>query len=122
MNEEVRILQDESSKRIASVLHYLIFHEPRDIQLYHELRLSVGNDTGKFSEILSRAQREFLKLKDDPEHVGYVVKLMWPNPEDIMNIQRHHAKYGKTYIQLLLGIVAGVCPRCIEERHSYGGE
>lgn len=120
--EKVKILQDESSKRIASILHYLIFHEPRDIQLYHELRLGTGDDIGKFSEIISRVQREFLRLKDDPKHEKYVKGIMWPSIEDIMNAQRYHALYGKTYIQLLLGMAAGVCGKCIEERYPSEGE
>lgn len=113
-------LHDEPSKRIASVLHYLIFHAGY-VQLYHELRLSVEDDVGKFSELLSRAQREFFRLKEDDEHKKYVLREIWPSEDDIMIVQRHHAKVGKAYLQVLLGMAAGACLRCFEERKG-GGE
>lgn len=119
--DEVKMLQDESTLRVARVLHYLIFHVG-NVQLYHELRLSIGDDVGKFSELISRAQREFLRLKGEPEHKEYVGDLVWPELEDIKNVQRHHAMHGKAYIQLLLGMAAGACRRCFDERKSLGGE
>lgn len=114
----LRSLQDESTRRAASMLHYLTYHAGY-VQFYHELRLSVGDDVGKLSDLLSRAQRELVRLKDDDEHKEYVSKMRWPSADDIMTVQRHHAKFGKMYVQLLLGIAAGVCSRCISEK---GGE
>ncbi|MCR8453606.1 MAG: hypothetical protein NDP13_01280 [Crenarchaeota archaeon] len=108
-------LHDEASSTIARVLHYLIFHA-KNVQLYHELRLSVGNDVGKFSELLSYAQRELYKLKDDEEHGPYVRNIRWPSENDMMVVQKHHAKFGKAYLQVLLGMVSGACKKCREEQ------
>lgn len=112
-------LHDEPSRRVASVIHYLVFHA-NYVQLYHELRLSIEDDVGKFSELLSRAQREFIRLKEDNEHKKYIQREAWPSKDDIMAVQRHHARVGKAYLQVLLGMAAGACPRCLEERR--GGE
>ncbi|RLG81072.1 MAG: hypothetical protein DRO40_10250 [Thermoprotei archaeon] len=108
-------LQDGATQRIASVLHYLIYHA-RYVQFYHELRLGVGDDVGKLSDLIGRAQREFIRLKEDEEHREYIMKMAWPGREDIMQVQRHHEKYGKKYLQILLGMTAGVCSRCLEEK------
>ncbi|MEM4488613.1 MAG: hypothetical protein QXK88_07450 [Desulfurococcaceae archaeon] len=114
-------LHDEASKAIASVLHYLIFHA-KNVQLYHELRLSVGDDVSKFSELLSYAQREFYKLKDDEEHKSYIRSMRWPSENDVMVVQKHHAKVGKAYLQVLLGMASGACKKCLEEKKEEGGE
>ncbi|MEM1674844.1 MAG: hypothetical protein QXI56_08250 [Candidatus Bathyarchaeia archaeon] len=113
-------LHDEASRAVASVLHYLIFHA-KNVQLYHELRLSVGDDVGKFSELLSYAQRELYKLKDDEEHRSYIRNMRWPSENDMMIVQKHHAKVGKTYLQVLLGMASGACRRCLEEKKEGGG-
>lgn len=113
-------LHDEASKAMASVLHYLIFHA-KNVQLYHELRLSVGDDVGKFSELLSYAQRELYRLKDDEEHKSYVQNMRWPSENDIIVVQKHHAKVGKVYLQVLLGMAGGACRKCLEEKME-GGE
>ena len=117
--EEIKELQDDSSRSVADVLHYLIFHA-RDVQLYHELRISVGDDVGKLSEIISRAQKEILRLKDDENHKDWIPRIKWPSENDIEYVQRHHVKYGRKYIQLLLGMAAGTCQRCWVEKE--GGE
>jgi len=113
-------LHDEASKAVASVLHYLIFHA-KNVQLYHELRLSVGDDIGKFSELLSYAQRELYRLKDYEEHKSYVQNMRWPSENDIIAVQKHHAKVGKPYLQVLLGMAGGACRKCLEEKKE-GGE
>lgn len=113
-------LHDDASKAVASALHYLIFHA-KNVQLYHELRLSVGDEVGKFSEVLSYALRELYKLKDDEEHKVYIQKIMWPDENQVRTVQRHHAKFGRRYLQVLLGMAGGVCPRCLDEIKG-GGE
>jgi hypothetical protein len=115
--EEIKEMQNDSSRNLAGVLHYLIFHA-RDVQLYHELRLSVGDDVGKFSEIISRAQREILRLEEDEDHKKWISKIRRPDENDIRNVQRFHAKYKKRYIQILLGLAAGVCERCLKEKEE----
>jgi len=118
--EEIKEMQNDSSRNLADVLHYLIFHAG-NVQLYHELRLSVRDDIGKFSEIISRAQREIPRLIKDENHKKYVSKMRWPNESDIEYVQRCHAKYGRKYIQILLGMAAGTCQRCWAEKEG-GGE
>jgi hypothetical protein len=118
--DEIKEMQNDSSRNLADVLHYLIFHAG-NVQLYHELRLSVGDDVGKFSEIISRAQREIPRLMRDEEHKSYISKMKWPNEGDIECVQKCHAKYGRKYIQVLLGMAAGTCQRCWDEKKG-GGE
>jgi len=115
MEAILKEVQDEATESIAGVFHYLIYHE-RLAQLYHELRLGVQDDVGKFSVIISRALRELYRLKDDREKGAEVQKLRWPSQKDIEKVQRHHERYGAKYLQILLGIAAGACPKCFEEK------
>lgn len=121
MSSELNEMHTEATRNIAIIFHYLV-HHARNVQFYHELRLSVGDDVGKFSELISRAQREFLRLKDSEEHRERIKEMKWPSEKDIEEAQKLHAKFGKKYIQIMLGIAAGACKWCFKEKEKGGVE
>lgn len=110
IEEKIAEMQSEASRKIADVLHYLIYHD-RQVGLFHELRLST-TDLGRFSDVLARANKWIGRLARENSDVRKMVR---PSKEDIIEAQKLFAKYGQQYIRILLGLASHFCSICMRD-------
>lgn len=110
MTSNLDMLDDDSTRKLASIFHYLIIDQNM-AQYYHELRYLKEGDLETFNDIISRAQKDIQRLLNNEEERKRMKNdnVRIPDMNDIAKINKLFKRWGKKYITIILSLATSYC-------------
>jgi len=105
------IAKNTATRRLASVLHFLIIDE-RLSQYYHEFRYVREGDFQSFNQLIHRALKDIDRLRREGGSKVEAMRrdaVLIPSMEDISEVNSLFKQFGKKYLALLLALACSYC-------------